>query len=132
MTQEEANHLMEDPEYIMGKRYGEILESFWFCFLYACVIPIGSICIFVGLSLFYWIDKYNLLRKSSITEGVSATICLQALTLLELVLIIKPAGELIFDGLIRHEWNVIPVIEIILGFIYLILPTGMILNFIHP
>jgi hypothetical protein len=71
VTQEEANKIMEDPEYIMGKRYGELLESFWFVFLYSCVIPIGSICVLVELFLFYWIDKYNLLRKSSINEGVS-------------------------------------------------------------
>ena len=116
----------------MGKRYGELLQSFWFVFLYSCVIPIGSICVLFELFLFYWIDKYNLLRKSSINEGVSGQLCLKALFLLEFVLIIKPGGQLIFDALIRHEWNIIPVIEISIGALYLILPINKLMYSIHP
>ena len=82
ITQEEANSLMEDSEYVMGKRYGEILESLWFNFLYMNLIPLGSVISFFGLCLFYWIDKYNLLRKSSILEYVSANLCMRALFLL--------------------------------------------------
>ena len=65
ITQEEANALMEDPEYIMGKRYGEILESLWFAFLYVNLVPLGSIFIVIELGLFYWIDKYNIFRRFS-------------------------------------------------------------------
>jgi hypothetical protein len=82
LTQERANKLMEDPEYLMGKRYGEVLEMLWFTFLYSCVIPFGSILILIGISTYYWVDKYNLLRKSSITQGVSGDLCLKALFLL--------------------------------------------------
>ena len=78
-----------------------MLEDIWFTFLYVCVVPFGSILTFLGLGLFYWIDKYNLLRRSSILEGVSADLCMKALFLLEFVLILKPGGELIFDALIR-------------------------------
>ena len=45
---------------------------------------------------------------------------------------IKPAGELIFDRLIRDEINVIPIIELSIGFIYLILPINTIILFFHP
>ncbi len=78
-----------------------MLEDIWFTFLYVCVVPFGSILTFLGLGLFYWIDKYNLLRRSSILEGVSDDLCMKALFLLEFVLILKPGGELIFDALIR-------------------------------
>ena len=122
---------MEDPEYIMGKRYGEILEAFWFAFLYACVIPIGMIFIAIGLSLYYWVDKYNLLRKSSITQGVSGKLCMKVLNLLEWALIFKPGGELIFDWLIRSEWNVVPVVEICIGLLYVLLPMRRIIDFFH-
>jgi hypothetical protein len=57
--------------------------------------------IFIGLSLFYWIDKYNLLRKSCVLENVSSHISLKAMTLLDFTLILKPIGELIFDSQIR-------------------------------
>lgn len=74
----------------------------WFTYLYSCVIPFGSILIFIGTGLYYWIDKYNLLRKSSIKEGVSGNLVMKALLLMDFILIIKPAGELVFDGMIRH------------------------------
>lgn len=52
---------------------------------------------------------------------------MKALFLMDFVVIIKPAGELIFDGLIRHEWNVIPIIEISVGAFYLLLPLTRLL-----
>ena len=110
MKQEEANKLMENPCYIVGKRYGEVLENVWFTFLYVCVIPAGSILIIIGLSLFYWIDKYNLLRKSSVRETLGGNIVLQALNLLDFILILKPSGELIFDKWLRNDWAVVSVI----------------------
>jgi hypothetical protein len=101
---------MEDVEYIMGKRYGEVMESLWFTFFYMSVIPLGSALVCIEIALFYWIDKYNLVRKSSILENVSANLCMQALFMLEFVLIFKPAGELIFDALVRNDWHVVSVV----------------------
>ena len=92
LTQEQANQVMEDPPFQMGKRYGEVLEGLWFNFLYLSLIPLGSILTCIGLILHYWIDKYNLLRKSSIIEEVSADLCMKALFLLDCVLIFKPLG----------------------------------------
>lgn len=92
LTQAEANKLMEDPEYLMGKRYAEILESFWFTFLYACLLPFGSMLIFCWLGFYYWVDKYNFLRRSSISQGLSGDLSMKALSLLEFILILKPTG----------------------------------------
>ena len=55
--------MLEYPEYDIGKRYGEVLEIIWFTFLYMTLIPIGGVISAVGLVLYYWIDKYNLLRR---------------------------------------------------------------------
>ena len=57
---------MEMPEYDVGKRYGEVLEIMWFTFLYLSLIPIGGFFSCLGLSLYYWVDKYNLLRRSAL------------------------------------------------------------------
>jgi len=64
----------------------------WFTFLYACVLPFGSILVFFGIGLYYWVDKYNLLRKSTVTEGLAVKLKLKALYLLDFILILKPAG----------------------------------------
>ena len=57
---------MEDYPYDMGKRYAEVIETMWFTFLYASLIPIGSFLSFIGLAIYYWVDKYNLLRRSKV------------------------------------------------------------------
>ena len=57
---------MENYKYSMGKRYAELIESVWFTYLYYSVIPGGVIIILAGLILFYWVDKFTLLRRSSI------------------------------------------------------------------
>ena len=71
LTQEEANHLMEGQDYLIGKRYAELLEMMWFTYLYASLIPLGSMLISVGIFLYYWVDRYNLLRRSVISSHIS-------------------------------------------------------------
>ena len=55
----------------MGKRYAEIIETMWFTFLYATLIPIGAFISTCGLIIYYWVDKYNLLRRSCIKRDLS-------------------------------------------------------------
>ena len=66
VTQEKANELIEDFPYDLGKRYAEIFEIMWFTFLYSELIPLGSFLILIGLVLYYWVDKYNFLRRSAL------------------------------------------------------------------
>ena len=71
MTQKEANLLMENFHYNMGKRYAEILEIMWFTYLYMSLIPIGVAITIVGLIFYYWVDKYNLLRRASVPSNIA-------------------------------------------------------------
>jgi hypothetical protein len=71
LTQKEANKLMENVQYNMGKRYAEIIEIMWFTFLYSSLIPFGAFLSILGLCLYYWIDKYNLLRRSSVNSNIA-------------------------------------------------------------
>jgi hypothetical protein len=62
---------MENPKYSMGKKYAELIESIWFTYLYYSVIPAGCLLTLIGLVIFYWVDKFTLLRRSSINENVN-------------------------------------------------------------
>lgn len=66
LTQEEANKLMEEESYDLGKRFAEVIEMMWFVYLYSTLIPIGAVIIVAGLIFYYWVDKYNLLRRSKV------------------------------------------------------------------
>lgn len=57
---------MEDTPYEMGKRYAEVIETMWFTFLYSTSIPVGAFISMLGLMIYYWVDKYNLLRRSTV------------------------------------------------------------------
>lgn len=89
-------------EYQIGKRYAEIVKLIWLISLYKSLIPVGSMIALIGLICYYWIDKYNLLRRSTVKESVSGHLTLKIMTLLEFSIVLKPLGELIFDLQIRY------------------------------
>ena len=100
--------------------------------MYSSVVPAGAMVILVGFLINYWVIKYTLLRRSSVNHKVSGDFILLALKLLDISLVMKPIGELIFDYTIRT--NIHPVASIVclvLGVIYCILPVGWIQGKTH-
>ena len=43
----------------------------WFTYLYLSLIPIGTAITIVGLIIYYWVDKYNLLRRASVPSNIA-------------------------------------------------------------
>lgn len=118
---------MSHTSYIMGKRIAEIVETMWFTYLYATMIPLGAFITFVGLGFYYWIDKFNLLRKSSLTQNISGEMTLFSLKLLDFTLILRPIGEMIFDSSMRDGINAPSIVFTCVAFLYLIVPLNPIL-----
>ena len=107
----------------MGKKYSEVINKVWFTTLYASLIPMGAIVSLVGLFIYYWVDKYNLLRRSSIESEVSGKLVKTVMKLLDFILILKPLGEIIFDTWIREGAQLSSIIMMIIGIIYVLLPV---------
>lgn len=105
LSQEEANRVMEPMSYQMGKRFAEIMKIIWLVSFYQSLIPLGPPVAALGLILYYWIDKYNLLRRSSVKEAVSGALTLKIMTLLDFSLVLKCGGELMFDVFIRYQYS---------------------------
>lgn len=103
----------------------------WFTFLYASLIPMGAFLTVIGIGLYYWVDKYNLLRRSSIHENVSGKLSIIALKLLDLVLIFMPLGQIIFDHFLRHDIKWASVIMLGIAILYLCLPLNDIIDFFN-
>ncbi len=132
LTQKEANKIMENMQYNMGKRYAEIIEIMWFTFLYASLIPFGACLSVIGLSLYYWVDKYNLLRRSSVNSNVAGELSLFSMKLLDFTLLCKSLGEMLFDYQIRDSYCTSSLVMAAVGFVYLIVPVDKFLEWIHP
>ena len=111
----------------MGKRYAEVIEISWFIYLYLTLIPIGAMLSVIGLFFYYWVDKYNLLRRSSLKSDVSGHLVFLALKLLDLTLFLRSVGEIFFDERIRHGSQTSSIILAGIGLFYFLLPTS---NFI--
>lgn len=75
----------------------------WFTFLYASLIPFGSVLTLVGLMIYYWVDKYNLLRRSKVENIIESKLPLKAVKLMEMTIFWKSLGEMIFDVRLRQE-----------------------------
>lgn len=54
----------------------------WFTFLYASLIPFGSFLTLAGLLIYYWVDKYNLLRRSKIEGLIESKLPMNAVKLM--------------------------------------------------
>lgn len=76
----------------------------WFTTLYCSLIPVGAMASLVGLCIYYWVDRYNLLRRSAIKYKVSGKMVRLALKLLDFSLILRPVGQILFDEQIRDGY----------------------------
>lgn len=57
---------MEKTEYYQAKRYADIMKTMWFTFLFGSAIPLGIVLSIVGLTMYFWIDKYNVMRRRTV------------------------------------------------------------------
>jgi len=62
---------MEEVDYQLAMRYADIIKTMWFTFFFGTAIPLGVFSSLIGLSLFYLVDKYNILRRRTVKESIS-------------------------------------------------------------
>ncbi len=122
---------MSDSTYLMGKRYAEVIKTIWFTFLYATLVPAGTLITLFGLIFYYWIDKYNLLRRSTIKSNISGKLALVSMKLLDFSLILMPIGSIIFDDPIRHTVHWSTIVMSCIGLIYMFIPMDKLLDYLH-
>ena len=91
------------------------------------MIPVGAILTCFGLIIYYWVDKYNLLKRSAVIGQVSADLIHKSLTILDFSLLMFPIGSIIFDTQIRDSYVNSSIAMIVIAFVYIILPKDKIL-----
>jgi len=48
-----------------------MMKTMWFTFFYSPIVPFGTLCSIIGLLIYYWVDKHNVVTKRTIKEGIS-------------------------------------------------------------
>ena len=61
---------MEQVAYTQGKRYADIMKTMWFTFLFCSAIPLGSLWSMLGLTIYYFADKHNVIHRRTISENI--------------------------------------------------------------
>lgn len=92
----------------------------------------GAFVSTIGLCLYYWVDKYNLLRRSSVNSAIAGELSLLSMKLLDFTLLCKPIGEVIFDSQIRGSYCITSIIMSAFAILYLMLPIDAFLSYFHP
>ena len=70
------------------------MKTVWFTFNFGNVIPMGIIYSIVGLSLYYWVDKYNVMRRRTIAGNLAKEVSIEMIEMLELSLIFCGLGDM--------------------------------------
>lgn len=96
----------------------------WLTFLYSELIPLGSFLALLGLTLYYWVDKYNFIHTCTRKPGISGKMTLVAVKAIDATLFLVPAGSFLFDLILRSKFNTLSLVLMLVGIIYLILPMS--------
>ncbi|CAK90291.1 unnamed protein product (macronuclear) [Paramecium tetraurelia] len=78
---------------------------------------------FIGLSLFYWADKYILLSHSTVKHQPSSSLSLEMFTLISYTPIIISCQHFM-----NSNENRIPLIQLISAFVFYLIPKDLIIN----
>ena len=104
------------------------MKTMWFTIFYASLIPIASIVSLFGILLYYFVDKYNLLRKCSLKQSISNVISNRMMKLLDFTLLFLILGEILFDLQIRNYFSISSVALLAVAVVYLVLPLDTLLD----
>jgi hypothetical protein len=56
----------------------------------------GTLLSIVSLSLYYWVDKYNVVHRRTIKESLSMEVTLEMIEMLEMCIIFYAVGNITF------------------------------------
>lgn len=100
----------------------------WFTYLYITLIPIGGVISCIGIVIYYWVDKYNLLRRSCMHSSVSGGLIHLTLNMLDFTLVLRMVGELLFDYQTRDGMRFSSWVCLAIALIYQIIPVESIIS----
>lgn len=122
MTQKEANQLFEDFACDFAEKYSCLIKSMFVAALYAPILPMALVWTIIGNFLMYYVDKYNILRRSSIGKSLGATLALEMTEVLEWFLIIFGVSNFFFNTLFFGEVSLFEISGLLLAISNAFLP----------
>ncbi|KAL4489887.1 hypothetical protein ABPG72_010786 [Tetrahymena utriculariae] len=122
-TQEELNLIYENPQFPIEERYAQLLTTMFTTAFYCPIVPMTIIWSLICFILQYWIDKYNLIYRSSVKYNMSSELSLEMTEHLEYFLPIQCLSTLIFYQYANGgDFGLSSILGTVLGFLHAFLP----------
>ncbi|KAL4446608.1 hypothetical protein ABPG74_005546 [Tetrahymena malaccensis] len=123
ISQQQLNSLFEYPEFDIEVEYARNLETVYSVLFYAPVFPLVLIWGILTIFFRYWIDKYNLMHKSTVKFYPSLQLCLQITEALEYCLPLYSLSNMMaFIYISGGTVDQISVFGFIIGLLHAFLP----------
>lgn len=136
LTQKQAMLLYENPKMDFATFYSGIIKSMFSAAFYSPVVPIVLLWTFLGIFLCYWVDKYNLLRKTSIGRALGVEIAFEMTEVMEWFLVIFGFSNFVFDWFFFKEISALTYILLVLAIVNAVFPmdwlNGKIFGKVQP
>jgi hypothetical protein len=104
----------------------------WFTFLYGGAIPMGIFFSMFGLTIYYYVDKYNLIRRRTIKESLSKDLSIEMIEMLEYIIIFNGFGNLTMALALFGECSWQDITIMVASIIYSQLPMEKVSEFLFP
>ena len=98
------------------------MKTMWFTFLYGRLIPISYTFSFFGILIYYWVDKYVVIKNRCIKEEIGIELSLHMLDMLSFILFFFTAGNTYFYYDILGYIPTIKYLTLSLAILYVIMP----------
>lgn len=98
------------------------MKTMWFTFLYGSAIPLGIVFSMFGLTIYYYIDKYNVLRRRTIKENLGKALSIEMIEMLELIILFNGFGSLTMSYNLFGEVHWQDIAILFASIVYCLLP----------
>jgi len=110
LTQKEMNEIFENPTVDIYNKLSYCGKTMMMTFLYLPIFPLGAIISGCGITILYFIEKYNLIRFYKIPEELNASIAMEYFYNFKLYLFISALSSVIFLNDLFHSWTIVGIV----------------------
>jgi hypothetical protein len=104
MFQRDLNIEIEKTEFDVVDRYSYYILQIYACSFYSYLAPIATPCLILTLLAQYWIDKYNLFKRSSCKNEMDFFLSRTILKIFEASLFIFAFGNFVFSIVVHNKY----------------------------
>jgi hypothetical protein len=104
----------------------------WTSFLYGSVLPLGILYSLLGLSIYYFIDKWILVTRRTVKETLGNELSMVMADFLDFCLFLLCLGDFIFKYIIETEANWIDYMALFIAVVFTCCPKERLSELMFP